>query len=219
MPVSHLRRVTFRSTIGGTVKIANTFHITDPSGADTVTRIQALATAIGTTGAGTLMAAYAGMLDSASKVDEVHVSQVPLPATPHEPVLASSFFPNLTGTAGAVTVNAPREMCIVITLQTGLAGRRFRGRLFLPPRGNQATQRGELWGTGSSHWTNAAAFVTALAKLQANSGAHYSGDLSATDLVVYSKVQTASDPTGSTGTPVLAIRQNQPIHWLSSRGK
>lgn len=217
MPIAHRYRVALRSTLDGSIKIANTFAIADT---DTATapdiRVQDIANALAATGSGSIVTAYAGMLTAADKLAEVHVSQIPDPAIPHDPVFQASAFPNLSGTRAGSTVDAPHEMTATLTLQTALSGRRFRGRMFLPPAKQQGAQAGELWDTGNVYWTSLNTFATQLGKLLAASGSRFAGTNGQLNLIVWSNKARLAD--GSyTGINVAATRLNQKIHWLRSR--
>lgn len=215
--VPELVHVAFKSTLQNGAKAVNTFYMTGTPGA-TSADLLAVASALATTGSGTIATTYAACLSSGDTLDEINVAQVPEPTTPTFPHLAVSVFPAIAGAGSFPGGSVPRESCSTITLQTGIIGRRFRGRMFIPgPNGN--TQfNAELWAVPGTYMTAVGAFVTAFSKLLDGSGSHLTGALSGFDLCVFSKPQYLTDPTTAIND-VTAIRQNTKVHWLRSRAK
>ena len=205
----------FKSNLDNGAQCVNTFYLADAPGS-TSADLLSVATALATTGAGTIATTYLSLLRTADKLAEINVAQVPEPLTPTYPHLAVSVFPALAGTISGA--GGPREFCSTLTLQTGIIGRRFRGRLFTPNSvfTNQAI--GENWDPAGSYWTALTAFVTAFSKLIEGSSGHLSGALSDANLCIFSKPQYLTDPTTAINV-VTAIRQNPKVHWLRSRAR
>ena len=150
---------------------------------------------------------YPFVISSSYSIDTLHVVEL-YSMTP-------AVFDKTIGTAGsAVSGTAlPRELCRVITLNTGIAGRRYRGRNFLPcPRngGELLSSNANKFDTSSSWWSAGHSFCSDL--LAGHDMTYgplgiYNTHLSTR---VYSRV-------GVTDTDVTGILERDAVHWLRSR--
>lgn len=209
-------KTSWLSTLKDGQKISNTFAL--DVGAVTVDDafLTSLLTAFNATGATEPRAKYLAMLKTVDTLDEIRVSQVPNPATPHEPVLRRSVFPAIAGTESVTTDDAPAEATATLTLQTGLTSKRYRGRMFVPPPRRQASMDRENWLVGGSWEAAVKAWRDWLIRLCVGSATRYStGVFSGVNLGVYSRVADAAGDAGI--QPCLGVRYNAKIHWLRSR--
>lgn len=213
--VQKLMRCEFRWNGPGAQQCSTSFHLNRDSH-PAVADIDAVAAWLATAGAGTLRNTFLALLTSNELLREVTVSEVPAPDDPTALYYLKSVSINAAGTLATGDGKLPNEACATITLQSGFNSRRARGRMFLPMGQDAASMGGENWSSGSTAWTNLAAFVTALSTLLASSGAHAGAPVANSDLVVYSKRQWLEDNTIN-GFEVAAIRRNAKVHWLRSR--
>lgn len=107
----------------------------------------------------------------------------------------------------------PRELCRVLSLRTGIAGRRYRGRMFIPApqsAGVLLSTNGDLFDTSSSWWSAGNSFSNDL--LSGHDKTHGPGGIYTTHLSlrVYSRV-------GDFDTDVTGIIKPQDVHYLRSR--
>lgn len=214
-PIDDVFALQFLSTIGGQ-KVANTFHVRQNPTAGAVDAAHLVAL-LASTGMDSLVTAYRALIPTVSNtLDAVVARLVPDPLNPDEPRAEAVRSVGLAGTF-STAIDAPLEVCLVVTLGTDLAGRRYRGRFFTPPIASASTISGENI-TAGTYWTNLAAFLTELAKTMYPSGAsHYGGAWNDNDLVVYSKRARALD-VGPYYARVTAATRRQRLHWLRSRG-
>ena len=214
--VPGLLRVSVLSTLGTGQKIMNTFALNVGGVSVDNTYLDGILTALNSGTAGEFKPAYLGMLDAASKLDEIRIRQVPAPETPHAAVLQRSVFPAAAGTNGLTALDAPAEATGTLTLQTGLTSRRARGRLFMPPPRKSAQWNGENFVVGGTYLANAITLATWFLKICSGTATRYTtGALSDVVLSVYSRV---ADVAGDTPIyPCVNVRANAKVHWLRSR--
>lgn len=217
-PVPGTIALTIKSTLDGGVVMTNNLHFVWSNTDPTTEELQTVCDAFAATGTNGLADKYKGMLRSVDTLNEFQVTQVPDPAIPADPVLAVVKPVNVVGDQAAGTLTVPRECCPTVTLQTGVRGRRFRGRLFLPPPRDPTTLNGEDFLSSSTYWSNLNQFVQQLLKTTAPAADHLTGALADLDLSVFSKPEFQHDATHR-GTPVLGLRLNKKAHWLRSRAK
>lgn len=119
---------------------------------------------------------------------------------------------NVAGSAVSGTA-LPRELCRVITLNTGIGGRRYRGRMFLPcPRntGELLSSDANRFDTTSSWWSAGHSFCSDLLSgddFTYGPAGVYSAHLS---LRVHSRV-------GAFDKDVVGIQERDAVHFLRSR--
>lgn len=122
-------------------------------------------------------------------------------------------FPIAVGGSAVSGTATPRELCRILSLRTGLAGRRYRGRVFIPAPQNAGillSSNGDLFDTSSSWWTYGNQFADDLLSgddYTYGPGGLYTAHLS---LRVYSRV-------GGFDTDVTGILKPQDVHYLRSR--
>lgn len=118
------------------------------------------------------------------------------------------------GTGGAVTTDnlAPLEECVVATLRTGHIGRRFRGRIFLPPIFDENATSGGLLASGK-----ASQYQTFLNAIPLEPDIVTGESDSTTVWSIYSRTQRAAnlDPYA---TPIETVQLQTRLRWLRSRG-
>jgi len=194
--------------------VRNTFHLVKSSWTPiSATQLDSVAAQV-LAEFGTL---YRAMIRSNAVFDGVLASQ--LRSTGSTDAIAESFASSgLAGTASTPTQLGPTEACVVLSMHTGLASRRYRGRLFLPPREAGNDIAGENWNAGSSTLTVASAFATEFAKGYVGgtglSGAEISGAL----IAIFSRAAEAAGATPTAAAVTGATVQNR-IHWLRSRAR
>jgi hypothetical protein len=123
---------------------------------------------------------------------------------------------NAAGTRSETGTGSPDELTVILKLSSDLAGRRFRGRIWMPPPGDQEEIYGEDVYTGGDYWSTMTALVAELVKTTYPSGgSHYAGAWNDCDMIVYSrKGRTAGDTYWAR---VAALGRPAKLHWLRSR--
>lgn len=205
----------FRSTVGGQL-VSNTFHVRQNPTAGDVDAAHLIAL-LASTGTDSLVTAYRGVLSTGGTLDDVVCRLVPDPLFPDEPRAEAVRTVGLAGT-GSRPFNLPLECCAVLTVGTDLAGRRYRGRAFMPPALEQAQVSQESFSTSGSYWAAITSLVNELVKTTYPSGAsHYGGAWNDNDLCIYSLAARAADASPYYAR-VTGFTRRARVHWLRSRG-
>lgn len=111
---------------------------------------------------------------------------------------------------------SPDELTGLLKLSGDLAGRRFRGRLWLPPFCNQTDVQGENYYDAGGYGVAVDAFVVELNKTLYTAGAgHYGGQWNDVDMVVFSRRGRLAG--GTYYSRVSQISKPRKLHWLRSR--
>lgn len=208
--------LSFRSTVN-TQLVANTFHVRQNPTAGNVdaAHLTALLADANTT---SLITAYRAMLTTSDTLDVLVARLVHDPQFPNDPRAEAARTVGLAGTRAPADTREPTGLCGLITLGTDLAGRRYRGRVFLPPiLDSQQIANGGTIGTGSAYRTAITAFIAELTKTMYPSGAgHYGGAWNDNDLCIYSlRARTLiADPYYARVTSAVS---KPPLHYLRSR--
>lgn len=214
--ISDIFSLQFRSTIRGGVLVANTFHVRQnpTAGGVDAAHLTALLADANTT---TLITKYRDLLTTADTLDAVVARQVPDPLFPADPRAEAARAVGSAGTRSNANYACDQALCAVVTLGTDLAGRRYRGRFFVPPVLEDQLQNGGQFNTAGSYWTGLTGFLTELAKTMYPAGAgHYGGAWNDNDLCVYSMTARRVDASPYYARVVAATRINKQ-HWLRSR--
>lgn len=120
------------------------------------------------------------------------------------------------GTRVETGTGAPDELTVLLRLAGDLAGRRFRGRIWMPPAGDQEEISGENAYTGGDWWSTMGSFVAELIKTTYPSGgAHYGGAWNDVDLVVFSRRGRLAG--GTYYARVSGLSRPSKLRWLRSR--
>jgi hypothetical protein len=82
----------------------------------------------------TARTAHRALISNDMRWSEFRVYSYPL-GGPKAQAIGSALIDTADGTGSAAVAQQPLQSCIVATLLTGLAGRRFRGRMYLPATG------------------------------------------------------------------------------------
>lgn len=212
--VEGVLRVQFRFTLASTIACSNTFHISKGTSISP-SELKDVADALGTFSAGSIAQTYLNMMCATDMWDTINVSEVPDPSTPEDP--PGVYIKNIVvpGTRSTPSPTGPAELTPTMTIVTGYASRRRRGRLFLPGPRSTAVLTGELFDQTNAYWTAVSAFQTAFRTLIAGASGHPSGALTDYDLSVYSEVEQLQNPPGT--THATNTRLNLKSHWLRSR--
>lgn len=205
----------FRADIGGQL-VANTLHVRQnpTAGAVDAAHLTAL---LADTNTDALVTKYRAIMPTTGTLVSLVARLAPDPQFPDDPRAEAVRAIGLAGTYSGDGA-APLEMCLVLTLGTDVAGRRYRGRMFLPPWRDRAQVSGEVVDVTSTYWSNVGLFATELAKTMYPSGAgHYGGAWNDNDLCVYSLRARAAN-VGPYYARVTSATRRSRIHWLRSRG-
>ena len=120
------------------------------------------------------------------------------------------------GTRATPSGITPEELGPMLKLAGDLAGRRFRGRIWLPPLVDRGIVNGESYDFTSAYATAVANLATDLTKTLYTSGAgHFGGQWNDCDMVVFSRRGRSLDETYY--SRVSSIQRPPKVHWLRSR--
>jgi hypothetical protein len=164
----------------------------------------------------TLMTKYKAILRSTDRLDGVLGRATRDPSNPtadRDEAFRTDDQPGTRVVAGNVS---PDELTGILKLSGDLAGRRYRGRIWLPPPMNQTDVQGENYYDAGAYGLAVDAFVTELNKTLYTSGAgHYGGSWNDVDMVVFSRVGRLAG--GTYYSRVSSISKPRKFHWLRSR--
>lgn len=205
----------FQARLASGVEIRNTLHFRrNPSAGDVdATWLTAWVNDSNTT---TLLNKWAAMVPTTGVVTGLlaRAEHDPLnPSADRDEAFRDAFIAGGHGQAGTA---APAELCPLLKLSGDLAGRRYRGRIWLPPMTQTSTVSGENLLGGTTYETVKNAFATDLAKTMYTSGAgHYGGQWNDCDLIVFSRRGRSLDETYYARCTSIAGPAR--LHWLRSR--
>lgn len=193
----------FKSTDAGGVQYVNTLAVGQdvPLGPDTALDYDTLANDVYTW----LGTEYLAMLAPDYTLNEVHVLGILGGNGEGTKSVGAVGTLNLSGTTEH---SCPKELTAVLTFKTAVAGRRGRGRIFVPsPRWAEFMSNVSQWNTASNYWTAIGAFgAKVLAGANITHGAaehHYTGK-------VWSRA-------GNTVNDITAYIRRPEYHFLRSR--
>lgn len=208
----HLARVALVATIPGN-EVVNTLHY-DLVGdiADPAPTLQSLADRI----ADDCLDAYASLFPDGWLIHPVTVVDEIDPRNPgatRDGAIGGSSQPGSGATPSSDNMT-PLELCAVATLRTAHIGRRFRGRMFMPPIFSEIyTVDGQLGGARRIAYQS---FLNTIPhEPDLVTGVH---PLVSAKWVVYSRTQRIQD-RDPYATPISDVRLNDKLHWLRSRGR
>jgi hypothetical protein len=163
----------------------------------------------------TLITAYEAILTAGDRLEGVLGRATRDPTDPGADRDEAFRATDAPGTRTNPTTAAPDELTTILKLTGDLAGRRYRGRLWLPPSKGQGDIVGELVNAGT-YRTACTAFMAELVKTTYPSGAsHYGGQWNDVDMVVFTRAGRLAG--GTYYARVSAIAAPLKLHWLRSR--
>lgn len=163
----------------------------------------------------TLITAYEAILTTGDRLEGVLGRATRDPANPTADRDEAFRTVDAAGTRTVPTTLAPDELTTILKMTGDLAGRRYRGRLWLPPSRGQGDIVGEVVNTGT-YRTACQAFQAELVKTTYPSGgSHYGGQWNDVDMVVFSRAGRLAG--GTYYARVSGIQAPTKLHWLRSR--
>lgn len=211
---SDIFEVQFQARDGGGQAFRNTLHFrrNPTAGAVDATFLAALAGDANTT---TLRTKYLAILTASQRLDGILFRATRDPLFPDDERDEFYFVSNALGTRTDPTNKAPIELGCIVKLSGDLAGRRYRGRNWLPPIMDRDQIVGESRSAGG-YETAINAYLAELVKTTYPSGgSHYGGNWNDVDMVVYSRKARAEDETYY--ARVATIQSTNKLRWLRSR--
>jgi hypothetical protein len=205
----------FQSRNGGGQAYRNTFHFrrNPTAGSIDATFLQALAADSNTDA---LADAYEGLLTTTDRLDGILLRATRDPTDPGAERDEAFLVRDAIGTRAVGSTQTPVELGCLLKLSTDLAGRRYRGRSWLPPILDTAQVIAENRSTTGTYHTKIAALITQLLKTTYPSGAgHYGGSWNDLDMVVFSRKARIEEDTYY--ARVTSIVSPAKIRWLRSR--
>jgi hypothetical protein len=164
----------------------------------------------------TLITAYRALFPNTARIEGV-LGRATLDPTDTAAERDESY--RVVDLAGSLTPSStfsPDELTAILKINGDLAGRRYRGRLWLPPPLNTGAITGEYVNTAATWWTNVVAWVAELTKTTYPSGgSHYGGAWNDCDMVVFSRAARLANATYYARVP--AVVTGTKLHWLRSR--
>lgn len=161
-----------------------------------------------------LQTAYLKLFRTAGRLDGILARAERDPLNPNDDRDEAFKVVDLAGTGSAASTSSPDEAGVILKLNGDLAGRRFRGRIWLPPINDNGSIAGEL--AAGSYVTNADLLRDELVKTTYPSGAsHYGGQWNDVDLVVFSRRGRSLDERYYARVSGISVPRK--IHWLRSR--
>jgi hypothetical protein len=193
--------------------IRNTFHVRQnpTAGAMTTDLLDGKVAAIA---ASAIKSSYVNMLTVNQVLDAIVGTQVVAANLNDPPDQHSRSFTSV-GPRGT-DLALPLTMCALMTERSELSGRRYRGRMFLPPASDGAAILTTKWKAAQAYFINCLAFQTELLKLCQTAGAgHLGGALNDNDVVTFSRAAEAAG--AQTWSRVQSLPILSKVHWLRSR--
>jgi hypothetical protein len=193
----------------------NTYHFrkNPTSGNVDATFLTALAADSNTT---SLINKYLACLTVLQRLDGVLVRATRDPLFPGDDRDEAFRQVDAPGTRATPSGIAPEELGAMLKLAGDLAGRRFRGRIWLPPIVDRGVVNGESYDFTSGYATAVANLASDLTKTTYPSGAgHFGGSWNDVDMIVFSRKGRSLDQTYY--ARVSAIQRPPKVHWLRSR--
>jgi hypothetical protein len=205
----------FQARLASGQAVRNTFHFRrNPSAGDVdATWLTAWLADANTT---TLINAYRGILRTADRFEGLLGRATRDPQNPGDERDEAYRAEDTAGTRGDAGTLAPDELTCILKVSGDLAGRRYRGRCWLPPPNQQGSINGENITSPATYRTNVLAFMAELVKTTYPSGgSHYAGQWNDVDMVVFSRAGRLADSTYYARVSSLAAPPK--LHWLRSR--
>lgn len=214
MAFSDIATLQFQARLKSGQAVRNTLHFrrNPTAGSVDATWLTAWLADANTT---TLITAYRAVLATTDALEGVLGRATRDPSDPDED-RDEAFRPvDLVGTRVISGAGSPDELTGIMKLTGDLAGRRFRGRLWLPPPSQATLIVDESMNTGT-YRTAITNFMAELVKTTYPSGgAHYGGAWNDVDLIVFSRAGRLANATYYARVTTLAIPFK--LHWLRSR--
>lgn len=165
----------------------------------------------------TLINAYKAILRSTDRLEGVLVRATRDPSDPTADRDEAYRVIDAAGTRTPASSSGPDEATCLIEVSGDLAGRRYRGRNWMPPPlDGPAISNGEFIAPTSTYWVNVLAFLTELTKTTYPSGgAHYGGAWNDCDMVVFSRAGRLAG--GTYYARARAVSGDTKVRWLRSR--
>lgn len=199
---SKVYRAAIRSTFPGDVEVLNVLHYADEGDTQTPEEVaNNIWDEIETT--------YRAVVRDDATIEDLTLVEVPLDSTPLPEPGTYTLTINELGTWAEAAMSLSPGLTAVGQLKTGLAGRRHRGRIWLPPPcDKQEPNDATGWRNTSGRWFN-----NALALMPVLAGTGYGGT---TRLVVYSG-KAASENADNVWWEVTDWSLPNVQHFLRSR--
>jgi hypothetical protein len=165
----------------------------------------------------TLLNAYKAILRSTDRLEGILARATRDPSDPTADRDEAYRVVDAAGTRTPPSTAGPDEATTIIEVSGDLAGRRFRGRNWMPPPlDGPAISGGEFIVATSTYWVNVLAFLVELTKTTYPSGAgHYGGAWNDCDLVVFSRRGRLAGSTYY--ARARAVTGDTKVRWLRSR--
>lgn len=205
----------FQSHDVGGQAFRNTIHVrkNPSSGVVDAGFLTGLGAASGTT---SLSTAYRGILTTAQRLDGILLRATRDPSNPDAERDEFFLVVDALGTRSNPGTTTPLELGAILKLSGDLAGRRYRGKIWLPPIMDPGQVTGENRSTGGGYSTAIASFITELTKTTYPSGAgHYGGSWNDSDLCVFSRRARLAGSTYY--ARVSGLSSPTKLRWLRSR--
>lgn len=169
---------------------------------------------------GQLRTLWLNLLHTSWTFDRIAVTTVGNPNNPSQVPSAAEKAIGVAGARPGSNTDLPDQMCGLLSIKTGLAGRSFRGRIFLPPIEVSGEVVADTLTTGGNYSTAVAALQTKLLD-SFGGGSTWSTlwrDTWHMKVGVYSPTRHRQGFTPFF-TNATATRYDRSIHWLRSRAK
>jgi hypothetical protein len=163
---------------------------------------------------------WLNLLHTSWTFDRIAVTTVTQPGNPGQVPRAAEKAIGVAGARPGSNTDLPDPMCGLLSIKTGLAGRSFRGRMFLPPIEVSGEVIGDLLSSAGNYSTAVAAFQTKLTN-SFGGGSTFSTlwqDTWHMRIGIYSPTRHRQgfNPWFSNAT---STRYDRSVHWLRSRVK
>jgi hypothetical protein len=212
---SDIMELQFQARLADGQAVRNTLHFRrNPSaGSVDATWLTAL---LGDANTTTLTTAYRAILPTTARLDGLLARAARDPLFPNDDRDEAFLVIDAAGTRAAPATLAPDELTATMKLSGDLAGRRWRGRIWLPPAQDVTVISGEQASVGSTWFTNCLSFAAQLRHtLYTDGGSHYGGQWNDCDMVVYSRRGRSLDETYYARVASLGVPTK--LRWLRSR--
>lgn len=171
---------------------------------------------LASSGTTSLKNAYLAALDTGATLDGILARATRDPLNPGDDRDEKFLAVAAPGTRSPGSTRCPQAICALMKVSGDRAGRRYRGRNFMPPAADRGEILNNVFLAANPYLVALNAFKTELAKTTYASGAgHYSGAWNDCDLIVFSRKGRQASGTYYARVPAIDIRPQ--IHWLRSR--
>jgi hypothetical protein len=205
----------FQARLGDGQAVRNTLHFRrNPSAGDVDAGF--LVNLLADANTTTLLNAWRATLPDTGRLDGVLARATKDPLFPSDDRDEAFRTEDFAGSHAGAGDPAPSELGAILKISGDLAGRRWRGRIWLPTVMNAGEIIGENYKPAGTYGTAVDAFRVQLLKTTYPSGgAHYGGAWNDVDLVVFSRRGRALDATYYSRVP--GLQAPRKLHWLRSR--